>query len=331
MLAAGALLVGSGAAEPARAADAQPEVSQVAPGIWLIPGAIRPRRQPDGNSVIFQAPAGLIVMDTGRHRWHRQAILDFAASRHAPIAAIINSHWHLDHVSGNPDIKRAWPRARAYASLAIDDALAGFLPNSAAEARAYLETGKAPAETAEDIRADMATIANGQALRPDVPINRSAVRRLAGLRLSLNLAPNAATDGDVWVFDPRSGVAAVGDLVTLPAPFLDTACVDGWKTALDRIWDTPFRLVVPGHGPVLTRAQFGVYRAAFAALADCAASTRGKAECASDWTAATRDLDPDGPAGALGRPMAERYVADVLRAHGGDSAACKVRSPRRKG
>ena len=331
MLAAVALLAGSGAAEPVPDPDAPPQASQVVPGIWLIPGGIRPRRQPDGNSVIFAAPEGLIVMDTGRHPWHRQAILDFAAARHAPIAAIINSHWHLDHVSGNPDIKRAWPRARVYASLAIDDALTGFLPNSAAEARAYMETGRAPAETAEDIRADMATIADGQALRPDAPINRSAVRRLAGLRLSLNLAPNAATDGDVWVFDPRSGIAAVGDLVTFPAPFLDTACVAGWKTALDRIWDTPFRLVVPGHGPVLTRAQFGAYRAAFAALADCAASARGKAECAADWMAATRDLDPGDPAGALGRPMTERYVAEVLRANGGDSAACKVRSRRQKG
>jgi glyoxylase-like metal-dependent hydrolase (beta-lactamase superfamily II) len=230
------------------------------------------------------------------------------------------------HVSGNPDLKAAYPKAKVYASLAIDEALIGFLPKSAADARPYLESGKLPPETLEDLRADMATIEHGQALRPDVAVTASGERRLGGLRLALNLAPNAATDGDVWIYDARSGVAALGDLVTFPAPFLDTACVAGWKTALKQIWATPFRLAVPGHGPVLTRDQFGAYRMAFTALADCAASNRDKAACAGDWMAATRGLNPDDPAEAFGQRMTESYVADTLRAHGGDSASCKVRA-----
>jgi hypothetical protein len=120
-------------------------------------------------------------------------------------------------------------------------------------------------------------------------------------------------------------VAAVGDLVTLPAPFLDTACVQGWKTALDRIWATPFRLAVPGHGPVLTRAQFGAYRTAFTALTDCSASTGGKTACAGTWMAVVRDLDPGDPVVPYAQAMTEDYV-DMLRANGGDSAFCKVKS-----
>ena len=309
---------------PARAETPPPPKPQpVAPGVWLIPGGILPNRQPDGNTVIFEAPQGLIVVDTGRHPWHRQAILDFARARHRPIAAIVNSHWHLDHVSGNPELKRAYPEAKVYASNAIDAALTGFLPKSAEQARPYLASGKLPPETEEDLRADLATMDNGQALKPDVPVTASGARRLAGLTVQLNLAPNAATDGDLWLFDAKSGVVAVGDLVTLPAPFLDTACAKGWKAALDRVWATPFRIAVPGHGVPMSRTQFDSYRHAFSALMDCAGSSRPQAECAAAWTSATaglRGTDPQEAKRAQG--MTEYYVGAVLRAHGGNSAYC---------
>jgi len=61
----------------------------VVPGVWLIPGAVQPDRQPDGNSVIFAAPDGLVVVDTGRHPWHREAILALARAQDAAIVAIV--------------------------------------------------------------------------------------------------------------------------------------------------------------------------------------------------------------------------------------------------
>src|SRR5947199_2354297 len=97
------------AAAPSTAVSADslrnPHARVIATGVWMIPGGIPPNREPDGNTYIFDAPEGLIVMDTGRHKWHRQAILDFAKARGKPIAAVVNSHWHLDHVSGNPDLR----------------------------------------------------------------------------------------------------------------------------------------------------------------------------------------------------------------------------------
>ena len=100
-------------------------------GVWMIPGGIPPNRQPDGNSVIFEAPEGMVVIDTGRHAWHREAILSLARLQQKEIIAIVNTHWHLDHVSGNPDLRAAHPGLRVHASDAIVGALAGFLPASA--------------------------------------------------------------------------------------------------------------------------------------------------------------------------------------------------------
>src|SRR4051794_10375581 len=70
-------------------------------GLTVVPGAFVPGRQPDGNSVVLEGKTGLIVVDTGRHVAHTQAVIDLARAQGKPIAAVINTHWHLDHVGGN--------------------------------------------------------------------------------------------------------------------------------------------------------------------------------------------------------------------------------------
>jgi hypothetical protein len=107
----------------------------LAPGIDLIPGEFTLGRQPDGNTIVVRSGDGLVVFDTGRHREHTQSIIDFARREGLPVKVIINSHWHLDHVGGNPMLRKEYPDVRVYASGAIEAALHGFL----AEYRASLE------------------------------------------------------------------------------------------------------------------------------------------------------------------------------------------------
>src|ERR1044072_5917006 len=101
--------------------------SQRAPGpaapAWhLIPRKIAPggRKDPAGNSIFLDAPPGLILVDTGRHPEHSAALLAYARERGRPIAAIFNTHWHLDHSTGNGEIRAAFPNAPLYASNAIE-------------------------------------------------------------------------------------------------------------------------------------------------------------------------------------------------------------------
>jgi hypothetical protein len=46
----------------------------IAPGTYLVEGQATPNRQPDCNSIIIEAPRGLIVFDTGRHQEHTQQL-----------------------------------------------------------------------------------------------------------------------------------------------------------------------------------------------------------------------------------------------------------------
>jgi len=293
------------------AAAAAPAV-EVAPGVVLLPGEFVAGRQPDGNSVVFRAPAGLVVVDTGRHASHTQAILDFAATAGAPIAAVINSHWHLDHVGGNPRIRRAYPAVRVWASDAIADALTGFL----AKYRKQLVEAAAQTQDPEARRGyqdEIAIIDAGPALAPDEVVSAGGPRTIAGMRLELGLERYAVTAGDVWVFDPASGVLAAGDLVTLPAPLFDTACPRGWQAALGRLAAVRFTVLVPGHGPALNRAQFDAYRAGFDHLLACADRKQPDAACIDGWLA---DLGPLVPAGdrALARSLLGYYLQTSLHA-----------------
>ena len=114
---------------------------------YLIPGQAGENKGPDGNTIILDAPAGLIVVDAGRHPEHVQAILDYAKQRGRPIAAIVNTHWHLDHTTGNWEIRKAYPKVRVYASNALEGAVAGFFPASRKGAEEFLKSGKAPPAT----------------------------------------------------------------------------------------------------------------------------------------------------------------------------------------
>ena len=62
------------------------------------------------------------------------------------------------------------------------------------------------------------------ALRPDVPVERSGTMTLAGRPLSVRVATRCGDRRRLWLYDEATSVAVIGDLVTLPAPFFETAC-----------------------------------------------------------------------------------------------------------
>lgn len=298
---------------------------QLAPGVALLPGSFEPGRGPDGNTVVFDAPDGLIVVDTGRHGWHSDAILAYAARRGRPVAAIINTHWHLDHSSGNGRIRAAHPGARVYTTRAVEGVLAegGFLERNFVGARAMLENPALPALQREEVQIFIETMAERQILLPDVAIERSGWMRIAGRRFDVRVTNGAVTEADVWLYDRRSRVAVIGDLVTFPAPFFETACPDQWRVALDEVWATPFRIVIPGHGAPMTREQFGVWRAAFGAFLDCVKGPAEASVCAAAWA---RDIDAflmEERARRAAPQMATYYVT-FLRENGGRSPDCRV-------
>jgi len=257
--------------------------------VTLIPGAFPTDRQPDGNTIIFEDGHGLIVVDTGRHKEHQQAILDFARARGKPIVAIVNTHWHLDHSGGNQELRAVYPRAKLYTSQAIYGALDHFLARSLGNARRKLADPALSEAEKTEIRLGYDAISDRHDLIPDVPVTGKTRLPYAGRTLELRLARHAATEGDVWIYDPEARIVAAGDLVVLPLPFFDTACAEGWRKALAEIDRTDFRTLYPGHGPALSHGELSLYRLAFDRLIDCAEKDVAKSTCIDGWL---RDAGP---------------------------------------
>lgn len=276
---------------------------------FLVGGRFDPGRSPDGNSLILYGPEGALVIDSGRHPEHVTTILQGLRGINMAPVAIFNTHWHLDHVSGNPALKAAFPGIKVYGTSAIDRALTGFLAASAEASRKDLAEGAIPASAVPDVEGDLAAIARGAELRPDVIVREGGDLLIAGRPLSLRVANHAVTESDLWIYDAAEKRAIVGDLVTMPAPFLDTACPEGWLTALDAVAASGAEQVVPGHGPILTMAEFGAWKAAFGDFIACARGSGALETCSAGWLTGARAF-------LMGDPRAKAmvdYYGELIR------------------
>jgi glyoxylase-like metal-dependent hydrolase (beta-lactamase superfamily II) len=131
-------------------------------------------------------------------------------------------------------------------------------------------------------------------LKPTIPVTESGTMTIAGRSLTVNVARYAATEGDVWIYEPSEKLVIAGDLVVAMVPFMDTACAEGWRDALDEIAGTPFETLIPGHGEPMSNAQFMTWRGAFNNLLDCAASDSSRDTCIAGWSRDAAEFIPAG-------------------------------------
>ncbi len=315
-LAAAACIAFSAVAATAAPATVAPsrlqDLQTVADGVLLLPGRFERGRQPDGNSLLLLGREGWVLVDSGRHAEHTEALRQAMRASGRPLRAVINTHWHLDHLGGNALLRDTETGWRSLASAALRDAVNQRMPQSEADLKRLLQDPATDDTTRRMVEVDLALYARRSLLLPDelldVPPRDVQIAGRA-LRVGVELG---VSGGDVWVLDQASGVLAVGDFVTLPVPFLDTACTAQWRASLQRLQALPFSRVLPGHGPLLDREGFNRYGRALDRLLTCAAGEGAVTECAAGWIA---DLGPLLPAASQRSvsPMLAHYFEQRLR------------------
>lgn len=282
-------------------------------GVEWLPGRFTAGAQPDGNSVLIEAPDGWIVVDSGRHPAHVQALIARLRASGKPLRAIVNTHWHLDHTGGNRALRAAYPQAQLIASDAIVEARTGFLARYRSQLLDELARRPADDDQRAALQHEIDVIDDVAASTPDVHVRERVTLDIAGRGISLGVEHDAVTAGDVWLYDAAAQVLAAGDLVTLPAPLFDTACPERWTRALDQIATLRFRWLVPGHGAPLGRGQFVIYREAYGRLLRCAASDAKKLQCIDGWLRDAAGLFPRQQQ-PLARTLLSYYLDQTLRA-----------------
>jgi glyoxylase-like metal-dependent hydrolase (beta-lactamase superfamily II) len=228
------------------------------------------------------------------------------------VRGIINSHWHLDHIGGNALLRAEYADVDIYASSALQDALGGFLARYREQlVEAVAQPGADPAAQSS-MRTEIALIDAGPALAPTHVVTASDRQFIAGRALDIHLERSTVTAGDVWVFDPKTRVLIAGDLVTLPAPFFDTACPQRWQAALGHLASSRFSRLIPGHGAPMERSGLQTYRTAFDRLLACAASDAPKSRCVEGWAKDAEALVPADERGYASE-LVDYYMDAVLR------------------
>jgi glyoxylase-like metal-dependent hydrolase (beta-lactamase superfamily II) len=206
------------------------EVTDVTPNIWMLSGV-------GSNVTVVSTTEGTIVVDSMTFVRQGERIVERAqALTNTPVVALINTHYHLDHTHGNP----AFPIGTKVVST--DRTLEHL---RALDGRWWAES---PAKD----------------LLPNYTFTDSWSASYGGTSIRAIHPGRGHTDGDLVLLLVEARVLVAGDLFFNGYyPNIDLEAggtVAGWPDTLDAVLALDFDTVVPGHGPVATRADLERFR-----------------------------------------------------------------------
>lgn len=186
------------------------------------------------NTYWLQAPQGLILIDTLRSPADAREALARIRDTGQPVAAILLTHVHPDHVGGAGVFHQAFPQAPIYASQANAKAMRKD-PRGL-----YALTRSLPGS---DFPRNLTY--------PTKVFRAGATLTIAGLRIRTAEFPGAESDTATVYHEPRSRSLFPGDLLgnrVTPALIEGHSC--GWLIQLDRLRTSSLGTgrAYPGHG-----------------------------------------------------------------------------------
>ena len=227
----GTLVVGLTAAK-AFAQPSQIAVSKLTDNLALITGA-------GGNIVVLNQPDGLLLVNGSRPEMAAD-LMKFLSDQFKgqTVKAIFNTDWHLDHTGSNEMFRKAGSKIYAHENTKL---WIGADFYSDWEKRVYKPRPK-------------------EALPTDT-FYTSGKMTFGKEPIEYGYMPQAHTDGDIYVFFPAQNVLVTGDVVSAGEyPVLDYV-TGGWIGGLQNALKDLLKVgnentrVIPGAGPVLTRAD----------------------------------------------------------------------------
>jgi glyoxylase-like metal-dependent hydrolase (beta-lactamase superfamily II) len=308
-MSAGALVQGLVPRELARAAtrraaqQQQDRVAQFRAQIGAIPIQAQPLGEnltllagPGGNVVVLHGADGLVVVDTFvGPAWPK--FQESLKGLGAPVKSVINTHWHFDHTDNNAALHAAGATVVAHENTKLRMTQPHHL--------AVLELDFAPSPAAA---LPQRVFKDGYKLEAN------------GERLTVTHVPPAHTDTDVIVRFEKANVLHTGDVFFNGFyPYIDGSTggrVDGVIEATGRLLsladaDTK---VVPGHGPLGSKADLAKYRDMVSKAAERVRKLKASGKSVDEAIAAKpfADLDADWGKGRLNGDTFVKVVYGTL-------------------
>lgn len=214
-------------------------IMKVKDGLYVIPGY--DGAATGGNVAVRVTSEGAIIVDDKLPTLYADIVQKVASVTKQPITYVLSTHQHGDHTGANAEFLKT----------------ADILMHANARANMLAEKLPGPGRI---------VYTDQQALH------------LGGAEVRMHYMGRGHTNGDSVVYFPDLKTIHTGDLVvwgkrsqgTTLTPFMDYTAGHGsgreWVTTLDNVLKLDFDAAIPGHGPVLTKADVKAFRDKMATL-----------------------------------------------------------------
>jgi glyoxylase-like metal-dependent hydrolase (beta-lactamase superfamily II) len=231
-----------------------------------------------GNVVALSGPEGLLVIDSGAPEHTRELLKTLTALPGGhDIRTVFNTHWHWDHTGGNEVLRKAGAQIIAHENT-----------------RLWLGT-----EVIEEWEDRTYPARPAQALPTHTFYYKSNQLNFGDEAIEYGWLGQAHTDGDIYVYLRGQNVLMVGDVLSVGRyPVLDY-CTGGWIVGMRDATQKLLSVsndqtrIVPGAGPVQTRADLQAEHDMLSAMQDKVWALMRKGMSAGDILTANASADFD--------------------------------------
>ena len=212
-------------------------------GLYLMPGF--DGSMSGGNIAILATEEGVLIVDNKYSYSYDDITRQISTVTSQPIRYVLNTHHHFDHAGSN----------------------ASFMPSAQVIGH-------------ENVRVNMLRNFGPSASpegAPKITYSDQTSVHLGGVEVQAHHLGCGHTNGDSVILFPSQRTVHTGDLFiwgdrmdgSTMAPFIDYyngGCASDWVTTLDRLLELDFDTVIPGHGPLLRKAEVRIFRDKFEQL-----------------------------------------------------------------
>lgn len=182
-----------------------------------------------GNVAVLTTEDGVILVDDKFDRNVPEILERVRSITSRPVRYILNTHHHGDHTGGNATLSNA-------AEIVAHD-----------NVYANMTRGKQPGP-------------------PRITFSNSTRVRLGGKEVRMHYFGRGHTNGDAFVYFPSHRVLHTGDMFVAGAPLIDYANGGSgieWTNSILQALQLDFDRVIPGHGPLMAKADLQGWNDAF--------------------------------------------------------------------
>ena len=266
------------------------KAQKLSEGVYMLTGS-------GGNIGLSVGKDGCYVIDDQYAPLTDKILAAVKAISPAPVRFVVNTHWHGDHTGGNENMGKTGALLVAHENV-----------------RRRMSTEQFSAAFGRK------TEASPEAALPVVTFTDAVTFHWNGDEIRVYHVPPAHTDGDAVIHFVKADVVHMGDVFFNGSyPFVDASSggrIDGYIAAADRVLAgiTEKTQIIPGHGPVGTKADLQAFREMLKTVRDRIAKLKAEGKSRTEVVAAkpTADLDAKWGGGFMKGDMFAGLAYDSL-------------------